>query len=507
LKTCWRMMLSVALLLSARAWAQSVTSQQIPPPPTIQVTSRLVVLDVVVTDKQGRPVTDLTKDDFNITEEQKPQQIKHFEGPDSHTLPTGDLVHSTADLPKIGAAPVDILVLDELNTNFEDNAFSRYSIDTFLKNQGKTMPPTTLLVANDKSFMVLKDYTQDRMVLEAALKRDPVEYPQRMSRNGGGGPDAMVRLAQSLETLQSIAQASAGTVGRKTIIWVGKGFPSVDLTGMDEDSAKHLQDAVRRCVDIMLKSRVTLYIVDPSPLNSAMYDVETPEDLAATEEQTGDEPFSNAVRFSVMAPATGGRVFSLRNDVDREISSSIRDSSLYYTLAYAPTGDSEKPGEYRHIRVTLKRPGLVAATRDGYYDSTEVADPKLSSPAAGEEVVDVATAALSKMVYNGVRVRVAKGAEERVSVAVTDASLGWKDSVDGLERASISLVAVYFSSQGKVLGHRTEEKVLESKAPYSVANSEEVFTVPLAFPVGTTRIRFIVRSETGRIGTADLSVF
>jgi hypothetical protein len=44
--------------------------------PTFQVTSRLVFLDVTVLDKKGQPVvTGLTKDDFKITEDKKPQRI------------------------------------------------------------------------------------------------------------------------------------------------------------------------------------------------------------------------------------------------------------------------------------------------------------------------------------------------------------------------------------------------------------------------------------------------
>jgi hypothetical protein len=139
---------------------------------------------------------------------------------------------------------VNILVLDELNTRFEDNAFSRFSLQKFLAAQPGIMPPTTLLVANDKSFAVLEDYTQNRGVLEAALKRDPVQYPWRLKQNGNSGPEAIVRLAQSLNALQEIAQAATGTPGRKNIIWVGKGFPSVDLTGLAEASAKPLLDAV-----------------------------------------------------------------------------------------------------------------------------------------------------------------------------------------------------------------------------------------------------------------------
>src|ERR1700730_2501815 len=77
----------VFFLASSLAHAQS----QIPPPSktkqsgsVIRSNSRLVVLDVVVTDKAGHPVTGLTKDDFRVLEDGKPQVIANFEPADAH---------------------------------------------------------------------------------------------------------------------------------------------------------------------------------------------------------------------------------------------------------------------------------------------------------------------------------------------------------------------------------------------------------------------------------------
>jgi VWFA-related protein len=516
-------MVGLALLLAGQSVTRAQQAQppiEPPPPPpqqgsTIQVGTKLVVIDVVVTDKNDKPVTNLTKDDFIVTEETFPQTVLHFEPPSAHPLPAGDLVHSSADLAKIGEATVDILVLDELNTPFEDNAYSRYSLQHFLKRQPPTMPPTTLLVANDKQFAVLQDYTQDRSLLIAALKRDPVVYPWRRSMNGGAGEDGVVRLGQSLQTLQSIAQAAAGTPGRKTIIWVGKGFPSVDLTNLDDDSASKLYEAIKRCTNLLLQSRVTLYVVDPTGLSSTTYDnsADIPVDLAALEEESGDEPFSNGIRFSKLAPATGGRVFKLRNDVDQEIASSIQDGSLYYTLSYRPTGESAEPGEYRHIRVTMKDPNLKAATRDGYYapgvspDDPKPDPAKEAKVAEGEEVIDVANAALSKMVFTGVKLRATQGSPGSFTIAVADSSLTWKAAPDDRSAAKVSIVAVCFSAKGKVLSHTTEEKTLQTKSPNATGAAEEIVTLPVTLATGTKRLRLVVRdAASGRLGTADLKI-
>src|ERR1700739_1369675 len=64
--------------------------------PTFQLSSSLVFLDVTVLDKKGNPVvTGLTKDDFTITEDRKPQRIFSFEAPDAHQLANAEVNHST----------------------------------------------------------------------------------------------------------------------------------------------------------------------------------------------------------------------------------------------------------------------------------------------------------------------------------------------------------------------------------------------------------------------------
>jgi hypothetical protein len=107
-------------------------AQQSPPSvPTFRVSSNLVILDVTVLDKKGRPVvTGLTKDDFTITEDKQPQRIFSFEAPETHVMGP-----NPEDSNPQGKAPVTIFVLDQLNSSFEDFAFIRYEVRRFLLTQ------------------------------------------------------------------------------------------------------------------------------------------------------------------------------------------------------------------------------------------------------------------------------------------------------------------------------------------------------------------------------------
>jgi hypothetical protein len=281
---------------------------------------------------------------------------------------------------------------------------------------------------------------------------------------------------------------------------------------MDATAAKPVIDAIRRCTDLLMNSRVTLYMVDPTPLSSATYDtVDVPTSLADLQDETGDEPFASSVGFTSLAKTTGGRVFDSRNDVNHEIEESIRDGADYYTIAYTPSAEPDPDDAYRHVHVIVGRPGLTAMTRSGYYlqpssdDASAVADPKAAKAEQNVEVLDVASAALSKMVYNGVKVRVGKGTAGVYNLAIADASVTWGFADDGSQHASVSIVAVCFNTKGKVLSHVAVEKTLMSKTPNAKAGLEEIVALPLAVPVGTTRMRLVVRdTNTGHLGSADI---
>src|ERR1700685_2491063 len=124
-------LLWTVLLLNCIPAHNLIAQGQPAPPidvPTLRVTSTLVFLDVTVLDKKGHPVvTGLSKDDFTITEDKKPQRIFSFEAPDTHVMSA-----NAGDDNPDGKAPVTTIVLDLLNSSFEDFAFIRDEVRRFL---------------------------------------------------------------------------------------------------------------------------------------------------------------------------------------------------------------------------------------------------------------------------------------------------------------------------------------------------------------------------------------
>jgi VWFA-related protein len=226
--------------------AQDSGNAQMPHVPSITVNARLVVLDVVVTDKDGNPVDGLTRKDFEIFEDDKPQNLRSFEPPSAHSLPAQSAsagaatVLDAAKAASFGQSPVRILVLDQLNTHFADSSFARRSLRDYLTRQPQMLSqPTTLLMVFDNNFKLLQSFTRDRDALLRALEATPTEYAWKLEQSGKADDGPVERLDQSLRALEQIAQSYARISGRKNLVWVGGGFPTIDPTTIDHHALRY----------------------------------------------------------------------------------------------------------------------------------------------------------------------------------------------------------------------------------------------------------------------------
>src|SRR3984885_14229950 len=129
------------------AFATPQTQQPAPsttaPPPTLHASAQLVVVDVVVTDKNRKPVHGLKSSDFTLTEDNAPQVLNHFEEHSARTaadatkfqempkLPPGIFTNYT---PEPVSGSVDVLLIDALNTPVKDQLFVRQQLLTYLNS-------------------------------------------------------------------------------------------------------------------------------------------------------------------------------------------------------------------------------------------------------------------------------------------------------------------------------------------------------------------------------------
>ena len=505
---------SIPLFFCLTLAAAAQQPQSPTPEGTLSVTSRLVVMDVVVLDRNGNPVTNLDKSQFSITEDKVPQTIKNFDPPSAHAMPTAgaDLVHSAADLPKIGHAPVDILALDEVDTPFHQLAYARQMMEKYLKAQPEVLPVPTLFVAAGYSrIVVLHDYTQSRADLLQSVEKHTadLDFTQIVNTLNGGSGGSENGLVKTLGAMLQIAQSVAGIPGRKNVIWVGTGYnKAYDLTNMSERDHDKVVASIQQVTDRMLQARVTLYIIDPGgPLKADDLTDQTldPSNVSSSGSDVGD--FGDNMGMNTFATNTGGRVIGGRNDLAAQVAEVTREGTEYYTLSYVPTDASDAAQPYRRIKVTVNVPGLRVVTRTGYFTSEAPVSKVALAPRAkqaNDVKYDLLSAARTTLPYTALHTT-AKRSKNGYAVLVNANDLKFAPQPDGSRIAEVTILAVCYSNKGKETAQRAVEQ-RDQLAPTDVIGpgSQVGFSVPIVVPPFTQRVRIVVRdAATGSLGAIN----
>jgi VWFA-related protein len=426
-------------------------------------------------------------------------------------MPAGNdaVVHSVADLPKIGQAPVNVLVFDEVDTPFLQLAYARQMMEKYLKAQPAVLPVPTLFVAAGYSRMVvLHDYTQSRAdLLESVQKHTAdLDFTQIVNTLNGGAGGSENGLVKTLGAMLQIAQSVAGIPGRKNVIWVGTGYNKAsDLTNMSESDHDKVVAKIEQVTDKMLQARVTLYIIDPGgPLKA---DTPTEYTLDPNLPGTAIGDFGGNMGMDTFADNTGGRVIGGRNDLDAQVARVSLEGTEYYTLSYVPSGESDAAQPFRRIHVTVSVPGLRVVTRQGYFTNQAPVSKVAIAPKAkqaNDVKYDLMSAARTTMPYTALHTN-AKRSKNGYSVLVNANDLKFAEQADGSRQAEVTIVAVCYNNKGKETAqHAAEMKQVLAASDVIKADSQVGFAFPMIVPPFTERVRFVVRdAATGALGSAN----
>jgi VWFA-related protein len=401
------------------------------PLPTLRAQAKLVVVDVVVTDKSHAPVKGLKREDFTLIEDKAPQKIASFE---EHTaLAPGESV-KFPPLPKMPPgifanltpvptnSAVNVLLLDALNTPLADQDYLHKQLLHYVET---ARPGTSIAVFGlNQRLVMLQGFTSDPAVLRLAAEKqighssplltDPI------GNSGGGGNAAdsaaslasafggvgSAQVAASLQSLGSqitsgqqeqrakltldamniLAHYLSSLPGRKNLVWFAGSFP-LDLgTGISAGQFSNPfadmptgEQEYRETVNLLARSQVAVYPIDARGLmtnpqfqaagGSAMTSP-IPNDSFAQQNANEHDTMRR------IATDTGGHAFYNVNDLSQALDNAITEGSNYYTLTYTPTNSNWK-GDFRKIQVALAEKGVELAYRHGYYAADP--DSKLSA--------------------------------------------------------------------------------------------------------------------------------
>jgi VWFA-related protein len=492
-----------ALFLLTLMPAQRMNAQDRPElsdVPPLRVNSTLVFLDVTVVDKTGRPVVKgLTKDDFTIVEDKKPQRINSFEPPESHSVSS-----NADDENPESKAPVMIFVLDRLNSSIDEFAQIRDSLRAFLATQSAQFEfPAELMVIGNDSLEMVQGYTRSKEEMLYAVNHVQTVVPFKLQRSDFDGE----RAHQSIDALLQIAVQNTGVPGRKNIYWLGPGGPSLSRAsyGPVLDMWKPY---VHSAANLLVNARISLFVIFPplkvedrsAPTLGSILQVDRDSNLG------NNAPFTGDVNFALFGKETGGGLFYNSNGLTNEMTESQQLGSHYYTLTYKPT-NAEPDGKFRQIRVTLNDVNLRAITKEGYFatDKNAPVDPRK------ETVVHILEAAQSKVTFTALEMKVSdvvRHPETRtaqITVYLKPKNLGWVASGDGKKLATMTMAMVSLSGSKNILASKFEKVALWSTAEDPNQLAEDVrmrLTIPI--PSKTQDVRIVMETAAGRIGAVDL---
>ncbi len=397
--------------------------QQAAPSATFQVEVNYVDIDAVVTDERGNFVPNLTKADFELLDDGKPQEIDAFSLVDI-PLPTSS-PRASVSIPAVSdvrsnAQPISgrlyVIVLDDLNvsplrTKVVVNAARQFIERHFAPNDMAAITYTSGRTEGTQEF------TSERALLLAAIDRfrgrklrstvlekadqyftqhlkelelnkpdaddpsAPTGPPQSATIRGPKGYSDITtdaddferghRAQQVLGALKRLSEMMDGVRGRrKAVLMFSEGidYPIYDIFG--SQAATTVMAATRDAIAAAARANVSFFAVDPRGLvgmNSEAIELNAAADPHLGFDAKGllADMYLSQDSLRTLADETGGYAAVNANDVGRALDRIVRANSTYYVLGYYPK-EPRRDGRFHKIEVRVKRPGLRVSARKGY---------------------------------------------------------------------------------------------------------------------------------------------
>ncbi len=528
-----------------------------------------MVVDVVATDAQDQPVQDLSKRDFQVLEDGRPQKIAYFEphmdaraaSVAAKDLPPGVFSNAPVTTP---ADSVNLLLLDALNTPLRDQVFVRQSMQQYLDtaSPGATMAMFSL----DARLRLVQGFTSDAKALRTAIN-SPMAHPQLsplLNSTQDNANDQQVlnqivqtgiqegslranplnnapanplsstavgnvafakqalqdtntfkrdeRVNMTLEAMQQIARYLGGIPGRKNLIWFSGAFPFAifpDPT-MPGYGNTLLQGAnVREYKDKLDRTAALL-----TAAQVAIY----PIDPRGAD---GADKITQQATMEELASQTGGEAFYNRNNLVAGVARAVVNGSHYYTIAYTPT-NSQMDGTYRNIEVMVEGRKLHLNYRKGYFatkTSPPPGDPLRPLMDAGmpnfsqilyKMMVQPAAAPTPAAARAGDNPAVPGPVKlETVLFRIEANDIDFTPASDGSRKADLEVAIVAYDANGKPVNwlNRTIEARLGAPAPGAPAQKAIAFLLQIDLPEKATTLRTGIYEEAGsKAGTIEIPV-
>jgi VWFA-related protein len=561
--------LALALQLSISAVGQTPSPQTQPssssPAPTssqqpqtdedvVKISTRLVQVDAVVSDKSGQPVTDLKPDEVQIFEDGRPQKITHFSYVVADSSSPATRIRTTSPVDKtaiptpagrVSLRPEQVrrtiaLIVDDLGLSFHSIYFVRRALKKFVDEQ---MQPGDLvaIIRTGGGIGALQQFTADKRQLYSAIDhlkwfaggRSGVTPVASLEDNAIETDEAQAAdedlnqfradtfAVGTLGAVRAVIDGLHELPGRKSILLISDGFR---IYSRDDPTRNYRAlEALQRLIDQAGRSAVVIYTMSATGLQTlgltAADDTggRSPEQITQQLASRRSVAFDSQEGLDYLAKETGGVAIRNANDLGGGIRRVMDDQKGYYLIGYRPDDSTfdAKTGRRKFHKLTGKviRAGKYNfRMRNGFYG---ISDDEIKS-AANTPQHQIVQALISPFGSAGVHVHLTSlfandakvGSLLRSLLYINGSDLTFTEATDGWLNAEFDVVALTFGDNGALIGTPASvtyklrvrgtvyQRVLHDGLVYSL-------TVPVKKP-GAYQLRAAVRDHgSERVGSAS----
>jgi VWFA-related protein len=509
--------------------------------PVFRTDVDLVVVDVVVRDRNGQAVRGLTAADFEVREDDKPQQITSFDVEEVATarqptplpelLKPGTITSAATAPAASSAAPVRredlsgrrlIVLLFDLSSMQPEELDRATRAATDYVDKQMSDADLVAITTIDTTLNVVSDFTGDRAQVKTTLAEfsavdatafdAPAADTAATDEAAAAGGDATAADSTEydlfnndarLRGLRTLADMLGSIEQKKSVLYFSGGMTR---SGTDN------QVELRATTSSAVRANMAIYPVDTRGLQAIVPggDASRPSARGVGAfsgrgvNQQFDRLFASQETLQTLASDTGGRAFVDSNDFSDAFRQVQRDTSLYYLLGYN-SANAAKDGRFRRITVRVKKPGLRVEHRAGYYAERDFAhtnrqdrerqlQEQLAAPVSSTDLPVVMSAGWFRLAADRYYVP--------LSVAVPGAALR-----DSPQRDTLDVLGVVRDEQGRSVG-RLRETLDISPATSGLASSQLLYQAGLTLPPGRFTVKVVVRENAnGTIGSFESGVF
>jgi len=544
--------LLIAALLAPMSPAQAAPGQTSTPQNqpqaggfTIKKTSELVLVNVVVRDKDGQAVRGLTRDDFTVQEDGKAQTVASFDFENIENVTAQPAAagpqQASSQVAVLGSAkqpaspePISPETLRDKRLVvlfFDLSGMEPEEIDragtAALRYVDQQMTPADLVavVTLSTNLSVVQDFTGDRDQIKKVLRKFSLGYGQGFQEGATGDTEGTADDANAftpdeteynifntdrkLEALENLSQVLGKIEQKKSIVYFSGG---VKKTGIEN------QTELRAAVDAAVKNNVAIYTVDIRGLqalppggeaqNASLRGVSVYSGQASRNALQSN--FDSQETLTTLAADTGGKAFLDSNDFGKVFERMQADTATYYMLGYR-SNNPLRDGRYRHITVKLKNPGYKLEYRSGYYAPRDFAH---STRDDREEQLQKELASELPNTDLPVYLQAAYFRQDAahyfmpVSIVIPGSEIPFTRDADK-DKATLDIAGFVRNDVKMVVGTARDTVKLNIEGAQEVKRKNVQYSTGFNLAPGTYHLKFVVReNQSGRIGSfeTDLTI-